>query len=64
MCTAMLAHQLATRLYMDFLRMESEFNFLALLPQNIREEQRDIWYREVDKSIKGLCLRAVCLYQY
>jgi Fatty acid cis/trans isomerase (CTI) len=33
-------HQLLTRLYMDFLRMEAEFNFLVLLPQ---EEQEKIW---------------------
>lgn len=45
-------HQLATRLYMDFLRMESEFNFLALLPKQERTQQRDNWYREVDESVK------------
>ncbi|BFM15073.1 fatty acid cis/trans isomerase [Maricurvus nonylphenolicus] len=33
-------HQLLTRLYMDFLRMEAEFNFLILLPH---EEQEKIW---------------------
>ncbi len=33
-------HQLLTRLYMDFLRMEAEFNFLVLLPH---EEQEKIW---------------------
>jgi hypothetical protein len=37
-------HQLTTRLYMDFLRMEGESNFLALLPPETRLSERDIWY--------------------
>ena len=44
-------HQLATRLYMDFLRMESEFNFLALLPHAHRLEVRDHWYRDADDQV-------------
>ena len=38
-------HQLNSRLYMDFLRMEGEFNFLVLLPRAQREAVRDSWYR-------------------
>jgi len=38
-------HQLATRLYMDFLRMEGELNFLALLPVGHRQKALDHWYR-------------------
>lgn len=38
-------HQLNSRLYMDFLRMEGEFNFLIFLPQAQRETVRDGWYR-------------------
>jgi hypothetical protein len=38
-------HQLATRLYFDFMRMEGELNFLALLPRAARQEVRDHWYR-------------------
>ncbi|SFM28728.1 Fatty acid cis/trans isomerase (CTI) [Variovorax sp. OV329] len=38
-------HQLNSRLYMDFLRMEGEFNFLVLLPKDQREAVRDAWYR-------------------
>lgn len=38
-------HQLNSRLYMDFLRMEGEFNFLILLPRDQREAVRDAWYR-------------------
>ena len=45
-------HQLNTRLYMDFLRMESEFNFLALLPPSSRVSERDFWYRNAGKHIQ------------
>ncbi|MCE0555540.1 fatty acid cis/trans isomerase [Motilimonas sp. E26] len=45
-------HQLNTRLYMDFLRMESEFNFLALLPPDSRISERDHWYRNTSDNIQ------------
>lgn len=45
-------HQLDTRLYMDFLRMEGEFNFLLLLPMQMREKERDYWYRDAHQSVK------------
>jgi hypothetical protein len=45
-------HQLDTRLYMDFLRMEGESNFLLLLPQQERERVRDFWYRDAHQSVK------------
>ena len=38
-------HQLNSRIYMDFLRMEGEFNFLALLPKQARGEVHSNWYR-------------------
>lgn len=38
-------HQLATRLYMDFLRMEGELNFLTLLPIKERQKVLNYWYR-------------------
>jgi hypothetical protein len=38
-------HQLSTRLYMDFLRMEGELNFLGLLPRAARQPVRDRWNR-------------------
>ena len=38
-------HQLTTRLYMDFLRMEGELNFLAFLPRAERKRVHDRWYR-------------------
>lgn len=38
-------HQLSSRIYMDFLRMEGEFSFLALLPAADRATVRSRWYR-------------------
>jgi len=40
-----IGHQLATRLYMDFLRMEGELNFLTFLPIEDRQPVLDFWYR-------------------
>lgn len=39
------SHQLESRLYMDFLRMEGEFNFLMFMPPEQRRALRDHWYR-------------------
>ncbi|MCD8523263.1 MAG: fatty acid cis/trans isomerase [Saccharospirillaceae bacterium] len=47
-----IGHQLMTRLYMDFLRMEGEFNFLTLLPQQERLRLADYWYRDTSDSVK------------
>ena len=44
-------HQLLTRVYMDFLRMEGETAFLMMLPQHARDRERAHWYREADKKI-------------
>jgi hypothetical protein len=46
-----LGHQLDTRLYMDFLRMESESNFLMLLPEKARVRERNYWYRNVKDEV-------------
>jgi hypothetical protein len=48
-----LGHQLDTRLYMDFLRMEGESNFLMFLPEAARISERDYWYRDVDDDVKA-----------
>ena len=45
-------HQLDTRLYMDFMRMEGEFNFLTMLPEASRKAVRDYWYRDAHKSVR------------
>lgn len=47
-----LGHQLEARLYMDFLRMEGEHNFLMALPKNQRMAVRDQWYRGVGEDVK------------
>ncbi len=64
-------HQLNTRLYMDFLRMEGEDNFLAYLPVSQRKAIRDSWYvgmreilgKEVYDSTKWLDKELVIGYQ-
>jgi len=40
-----IGHQLVTRLYMDFLRLEGEQNFLSLLPESKRNQIKKQWYR-------------------
>lgn len=47
-----LSHQLNTRLYMDFLRLEGEFNFLAFLPSEQRVKVRDHWYERASEDVK------------
>jgi hypothetical protein len=44
-------HQLKTRLYMDFLRMEGESTFLTLLPKKARKANHDLWYRNTSSDI-------------
>jgi hypothetical protein len=45
-------HQLTTRLYMDFLRMEGEYNFLIFLPPERRRPLVDAWYRGASDRVK------------
>ncbi|MCJ8294823.1 MAG: fatty acid cis/trans isomerase [Colwellia sp.] len=45
-------HQLKTRLYMDFLRMEAEGNFISLLPKNQRKAVHEYWYRDTSDAVK------------
>ncbi len=47
-----MAHQLETRLYMDFLRMEGEQNFLLFLPPDARIVLRNFWYRDAQDEAK------------
>lgn len=46
-----LTHQLTTRLYMDFLRMEAENQFLLFLPKNQREAIRNGWYQGLHEAV-------------
>jgi hypothetical protein len=43
-------HQVDTRLYFDFMRMEGEMNFLGLLPRAARQPVRGHWYRGARKE--------------
>ncbi len=45
-------HQLATRTYMDFMRIESELNFLMFLPRDQRLPLYQHWYRKTDQPKK------------
>jgi hypothetical protein len=45
-------HQLHSRLYMDFLRMEAEYNFLTFLPKSRRRVLMESWYRDTDAEVK------------
>ena len=47
-----IGHQLMTRLYMDFLRMEGEANFISLLPQKERVRLTQHWYRDASDAVK------------
>ncbi|MAW82507.1 fatty acid cis/trans isomerase [Marinicaulis aureus] len=47
-------HQIATRVYMDLLRMESESLFLSFLPPDIRRPLHDSWYRGGHAKIRTL----------
>ena len=45
-----LSHQLATRLYMDTLRLEGESMFLNFMPQEQRRQMLDKWYTGVSEK--------------
>ncbi len=47
-----LSHQLESRLYMDFLRMEGESSFLAFMPEDKRADILRHWYRDAPDSVQ------------
>ncbi|MET0282251.1 MAG: fatty acid cis/trans isomerase [Steroidobacteraceae bacterium] len=47
------SHQVMTRMYMDFLRMESEMNFIGFLPQEQRLAEVHDWYQGADKKVRA-----------
>jgi hypothetical protein len=55
-------HQLESRLYMDFLRMEGEQNFLFFMPRDKRVELRDFWYRKASDHVKRYVLGDAIAY--
>lgn len=46
-------HQLLTRLYMDFLRMEGEYNFLLYLPKTVAAQEIEFWYRDEEDNVEA-----------
>lgn len=47
-----IGHQLHSRMFMDFLRMEAEYNFLTLLPMARRKPLMESWYRDTSDEVK------------
>lgn len=47
------SHQLVTRLYMDFLRLEGEAGFLSMVPSGRRKPLVNEWYRGVKGDAKA-----------
>ncbi|MCP8900760.1 fatty acid cis/trans isomerase [Gilvimarinus xylanilyticus] len=47
------SHQLLSRLYMDFLRIEGEMNFVALLPETEQNAIIKSWYRGAEDDINS-----------
>ena len=47
-------HQISTRLYMDFLRIESELQFIRFFPIEKKIEMHEHWYRATGETKKAL----------
>ena len=47
-----IGHQLNARLYMDFLRMEGELDFLTMLPEGTRIKEWKYWYRDAGGKVE------------
>lgn len=45
-------HQLMSRLYMDFLRIEGEMNFVELLPKKTQQTELAFWYRDAERDLQ------------
>ncbi|NOH79867.1 fatty acid cis/trans isomerase [Vibrio sp. RE86] len=52
-------HQLITRMFMDFLRLEGETNFIALLPEDVRHIEHSSWYQDQSKQLSDFLQRNV-----
>ncbi|MGD8110238.1 fatty acid cis/trans isomerase [Vibrio sp. TRT 17S01] len=52
-------HQLITRMYMDFLRLEGESNFVALLPKDMRHIEQQSWYQDQSPQLSDFLQRNV-----
>lgn len=47
-----IGHQLNTRIYMDFLRMEGEYNFLLFMPEEFGKQEFLSWYEGSEGRVK------------
>jgi hypothetical protein len=45
-------HQLMSRLYMDFLRIEGEMNFVEMLPKKTQQSELAFWYRDSEQDLQ------------
>lgn len=52
-------HQLITRMYMDFLRLEGESNFLTLLPKDVRHQEQSSWYQNQSAQLSDFLQRNI-----
>ncbi|AGV19926.1 fatty acid cis/trans isomerase [Vibrio alginolyticus NBRC 15630 = ATCC 17749] len=52
-------HQLMTRMFMDFLRLEGESNFISLLPADMRHELQSSWYKDQSPQLSDFLQRNV-----
>ncbi|NOH82807.1 fatty acid cis/trans isomerase [Vibrio sp. 03-59-1] len=52
-------HQLITRMYMDFLRLEGESNFLTLLPKDVRHQEQFSWYQNQSAQLSDFLQRNI-----
>ncbi len=46
------SHQLLSRLYMDFLRIEGEMNFVTFLPKKNQQQEMAFWYRDAESNLQ------------
>ncbi|ULN67008.1 fatty acid cis/trans isomerase [Vibrio gigantis] len=52
-------HQLITRMFMDFLRLEGESNFLTLLPKDVRHLEHSSWYQNQSVQLSDFLQRNI-----
>ncbi len=52
-------HQLMTRMFMDFLRLEGETNFISFLPQDMRHEEHASWYKDQSPQLSEFLQRNI-----
>jgi len=45
-------HQLLSRVYMDFLRIEGEMNFISVLPKATAQKELAFWYRNAESDLQ------------